>query len=251
MYNFVVYLNYNIMKTKKNLADYNHPLVKETADMLTEKEETVRGKLEKLFYYVRDEIKFGFLPELDYVSASEIIQKKVGQCNNKAVLLFSLCSAISIPARMHFSLIKKEIQRGLFKGIAYKLIPENISHCWVEVLVEDRWRNIDSYINDETYYLAAKRELKSRDWDTGFSVACSSGESSSSFDIDEEKFVQMDAVVEDQGVWPDPSEYFYSDRYNNRKSAIKTFVVLNLIFPKVNKRVRQLRQSCVNGECNS
>lgn len=173
------------MKTRLELADYNHPLVKSTAKILTKNETTTRGKLENLFYYVRDEIKFGFLPEIDYLPASEIIKRKMGACNNKGVLLFALCKASDIPVRIHFSIIKKEIQRGLFKGLAYKIIPRELSHCWVEVLVENKWRNIDSYINDHTYYLAAKKELKNRNWDTGFSVACSTGESSSDFNIDE------------------------------------------------------------------
>jgi len=177
------------------------------------------------------------------------IRKKIGQCNNKGVLLFSLCKAIDIPVRMHFSLIKKEIQKGLFKGLAYKLIPDKLSHCWTEILVEGKWRNIDSYINDETYYMAARKELRKRNWDTGFSVACSSGESSSSFNIDEEKFVQMDAVVEDQGIYEDPSDYFFSEKYNNRKSALRTFIVLNYIFPVINKRVQELRNSCNKGSC--
>jgi len=232
------------MKKRINLADFNHPLIKETALRLTEKEVTIRGKLEKLFYFVRDEIKFGFLPELDCISASEILKRKTGQCNNKGILLFSLCKALNIPVKMHFSLIKKEIQKGLFKGFAYKLIPNELSHSWVKVLVEDKWRNIDSYINDEIYYLSAKHELKKLNWDTGFSVACSSGESSSSFNIDEEKFVQMDAVTEDQGVYSDPSAYFYSDKNKNNVSALKKFIILNFILPVVNKRIHQLRDRC-------
>ena len=237
------------MKTRIELANFKHPLVKNTAEALTEKEHTIRRKVERLFNFVRDEIKFGFPPELDYISASDIIKKKKGQCNNKGVLLFSLCKAINIPVRMHFSLIKKEILRGLFTGLAYKLIPDKLSHCWVEIFIEGKWRSVDSYINDQTYYLSAKKELKKRNWDTGFSVACSSGESSSSFNIDEEKFVQMDAVVEDQGNYEDPSDYFFSENYNNRESAIKTFIILNFIFPSVNRKVQELRLSCNTGLC--
>jgi hypothetical protein len=237
------------MKTKKDLADYNHPLVKRTAEILTKNERTVRGKLEILFYYVRDEIKFGILPEVDYLSASEIIKREIGACNNKGILLFALCKASDIPVRMHFSIIKKEIQRGLFKGLAYKILPNGLSHGWVEVLVDNKWRNIDSYINDQTYYLAAKKELKNRNWDTGFSVACSTGESSSDFNIDEEKFVQMDAVLEDQGVYDDPSDYLYSDKYANKVNFLKYFMLKNVIFPRVNKRVNKLRVSCSTGLC--
>jgi len=237
------------MKARLELADFNHPLVKRTAEVLTGNETTIRGKLENLFYYVRDEIKFGFLPEVDYLPASEIIKRKVGACNNKGILLYALCKATDIPVRMHFSIIRKEIQRGLFKGLAYRIIPKALSHGWVEVLVENRWRNIDSYINDHTYYLAAKKELKDRNWDTGFSVACSTGESSSDFNIDEEKFVQMDAVIEDHGVYEDPADYLYSDRYANKVNPVKYFMIKNVIFPRVNKRVGKLRLACSTGLC--
>jgi hypothetical protein len=237
------------MKTRIELADYNHPRVKRTARILTGNETTIRGKLENLFYYVRDEIKFGVLPEVDYLPASEIIKRKLGACNNKGILFFALCKASDIPVRMHFSIIKKEIQKGLFKGLAYKILPKVLSHGWVEVLVENRWRNIDSYINDHTYYLAAKKELRNRQWDTGFSVACSTGESSSDFNIDEEKFVQMDAVVEDHGVYEDPSDYLYSERYANKANFVKFFMLKHIIFPRVNKRVSRLRSSCSTGLC--
>ena len=237
------------MKTRLELADYNHPLVIRTAEILTRNETTIRGKLEILFYYVRDEIKFGILPEVDYLPASEIIKRKTGACNNKGILLFALCKASDIPVRMHFSIIKKEIQRGLFKGLAYKILPKVLSHGWVEVLVDNRWRNIDSYINDHTYYLAAKKELRKRNWDTGFSVACSTGESSSDFNIDEEKFVQMDAVVEDHGVYEDPADYLYSERYANKANFVKFFMLKHIIFPRVNNRVGKLRLSCSTGLC--
>lgn len=237
------------MKTRIELADYNHPRVKRTAEILTRNEPTIRGKLENLFYYVRDEIKFGILPEVDYLPASEIIKRKIGACNNKGILLFALCKASDIPVRMHFSIIKKEIQRGLFKGLAYKILPKVLSHGWVEVLVENKWRNIDSYINDHTYYLAAKKELRKRNWDTGFSVACSTGESSSDFNIDEEKYVQMDAVIEDHGVYEDPADYLYSERYANKANFVKFFMLKHIIFPRVNNRVGKLRLSCSAGLC--
>ena len=237
------------MEKRIDLANYSHPVVKNTAERLTQNEVTTRGKIEKLFYYVRDEIKFGFLPEVDFLSASEIIKRKMGVCNNKGILFFSLCKSLDIPARMHFSIIKKEIQKGLFKGLAYRILPNNLSHSWIEVHVDGKWRNIDSYINDEDYYLAAKRELKIRDWDTGFSVACSSGESSSAFNIDEEKFVQMDAVVEDQGIYDDPSDYFYSEKNVNHVSMLKFFIVEHIIFPRINRRISKLRKSCSTGLC--
>ena len=63
------------MKTRIELANFKHPLVRNTAEMLTKNDNTIRGKVEKLFYYVRDDIKFGFSPELDYITASEVAKK--------------------------------------------------------------------------------------------------------------------------------------------------------------------------------
>lgn len=47
---------------KNLLADFNDPLVRETAARLTDDLPDIRAKLEALFYYVRDDIEFGFPP---------------------------------------------------------------------------------------------------------------------------------------------------------------------------------------------
>ena len=51
----------------------------------------MRGKLEKLFYYMRDEIRFGFPEDGDLVKASDTIRLGMGQCNTKGVLSFAGC----------------------------------------------------------------------------------------------------------------------------------------------------------------
>lgn len=225
----------------KRLADYDHPLVRETAKTLTNGETTVRGKIEKLFYYVRDKIKFGFPKDGDLVKASETIQSGVGQCNTKGTLFLALCKTLEIPARLHFSLIKKDIQRGLFTGIAYRLMPMLISHAWIEVEVDGIWHKLDSYINDEPFYYAAKTALRKCGWDTGFSVACSSGQSSAAFNLDRESFVQMDAVVQDQGVWDEPNDYYVSSFYKNRPNFFKLLLYW-LLIGSINRKVEYLRQ---------
>jgi hypothetical protein len=125
-------------------------------------------------------------------------------------------------------------------------MPELLSHSWVEVEVEGRWRRIDSYINDEAFYRAGMSELESKGWNTGYSIACSSGESSIVFSIDEEKFVQMDAVVEDHGIWDDPSDYYATDLYKNPPNAV-TLVLYRLLIGKVNKRIEHMRKNHAGG----
>ena len=234
------------MKSEQPLADHDHPLIRETADRLTRGEASPRRKLEKLFYYVRDDIRFGFPKEGDLVKASETLKLGMGQCNTKGALLLALCRAIGIHARVHFSLIKKEIQRGLFSRIGYALMPSLLSHSWVEVEIEGKWRRLDSYINDMAFYLAAKKALKEKGWDTGYSISCASGKSSAEFHIDDEVFVQMDAVVADQGVYNDPSDYYRTDNYKNRPNPIK-LLLYSLLIRRVNARVAYMRSTSLHG----
>lgn len=80
--------------------------------------------LARIFRYVRDDIVFGFPLKGDFVKASETINLGYGQCNTKATLLLALCKASGIPARIHFSWIRKDIQKGFFTGLAYWLMPK-------------------------------------------------------------------------------------------------------------------------------
>lgn len=224
----------------QRLADHDHPLVRETSARLTAGETTRRARLASLFLFVRDEIKFGFPEDGDLVMASETLRTGFGQCNTKATLLLALCKASMIPARIHFSLIGKEIQKGFFTGIAYWMMPSQISHSWIEVDIEGRWRRIDTFINDLPLFEAACAELKRRGERTGFSIALSDGEASADLNLDNEAFQQMAAVTDDQGVWDDPAEYYDSGLYRNRPGVLRLWFYQRLI-GSINRRVERLR----------
>lgn len=227
----------------KIISDYESPIVKGIINKITNDNMNTKEKLEVIFYYVRDNIKFGFLPKIDNYTASEIIEIGIGQCNNKSGVFLALCKAANIESRIHFSGITKNIQRGLFKGIAYRFMPVEISHSWVEVKIDNKWISIDSFINDIGFYEAGKRELNERNWSTGFSVSCESGESSAELDMSGERFVQMDAVTEDFKNYEDPSFFYSTSMYNNNPNLIKRLVYL-LSLPGINRRVKKIRKKC-------
>lgn len=229
------------MKPIEKLADHTHPLIQETANRLAGAEESVRGKVEKLFYFVRDNIKLGFPKEWDFMKASQVIELGMGQCNTKSTLFLALCKALGIPARVHYGLIKTEIMRGIFPGFALSLMQPKGSHSWFEVEVEGKWRQIDSYIVDKQLYLASKQNLKSKEWEIGFAIACPEGKCSCEFNIDKEEFVQMGAVVDDHGVWDDPSDYFVSGKYESLNSLLLFFY--RLMVDSVNKKMELMRKS--------
>lgn len=222
------------------LADFDHPAIKELAARLVGFETTPRGKLERIFHYVRDEIRFGFPLNGDFVKASETIQLGIGQCNTKATLLLALCKAADIPARIHFSLISKDIQKGFFSGFAYWLMPQEISHSWIEVDIDGSWRRIDTFINDLPLFNAAKAKIKRLGWRVGYSVALKDGDASADLDLDHEVFQQMAAVTDDHGTWDDPSAYYANAKYRNRPDGIRMWFYRHLI-GGVNNRVEALR----------
>ena len=76
-------------------------------------------------------------------------------------VLLALCDAAGIPARLHFGPIRRSIQRGLYTGLWYLLLPRHPSHSWLEADVDGRWRRVDAYINDDAFCQAAAREPSS------------------------------------------------------------------------------------------
>jgi len=222
------------------LADSNHPLVAQIAAKLTKGTKTDREKLERIFLFVRDEIAFGFPANGDLVPAYETLQSGVGQCNTKAALFLALCRACDIPSRIHFSLISRDIQKGFFTGIAYWLMPKKISHSWVEIEIDGKWRRIDSFINDLPLHKAAEQELARRGWACGFSLALSDGSANANLSIEQEAFAQMAAVTDDHGTWDDPADYYSSELYKNRPGLLKLWIY-RLLIGGINHRVKQTR----------
>ena len=53
-------------------------------------------KIQKIYNFVRDEIKFGYNTD-DTISASEVLKDGYGQCNTKGILFMALLRAVGIP----------------------------------------------------------------------------------------------------------------------------------------------------------
>ena len=225
----------------EKLADFDHPLVEQTAARLVADAKTPRESLARIFNYVRDDIAFAFPPDGDFVKASDTIRSGYGQCNTKGTLFLALCKAAGIPARLHFSKITKEIQRGFFTGIPYALLPDQLSHSWIEVDLGGEWYAIDSYINDQKLHDMAVAELARRNWKTGFSVSLAKGAASADLVLDGAHFSQMAAVEGDDGVWGDPAQFYAQGDYRNKVGPIRQRLY-RMFLPLINGRVARLRE---------
>jgi hypothetical protein len=195
------------------LSNHDHPQVQSTASQLTSTKQNQIDQVEAIFHFVRDEIKFGFPPKWDEVTASETLEYKLGYCNTKATLFHALCKAVGIPSRIHTALIDINIMRGIFPSFAFPFLPDLGGHSWTEVKINAEWKPIDSYINDKPFYDNAKKSLLESGKLTSFSISEAKGPSSCDFNFGDKGFVQMGAVVEDHGTWDDYSEYMASNKY--------------------------------------
>lgn len=229
------------MKAERRLSNFGHPVVEKKAAELTLGKHTPMEKIEAIFYFVRDGIRFGFPPKWDEVKASEVIGYGLGYCNTKATLFLALSQACGVPARVHFGLIDIRIMRGIFPSFVFPFMPKAGGHSWIEVQLEGQWKPIDSYINDQAFYERALNRLKAGGAAIGCSVSFVDGKSSCEFNFGEKGFVHMGAVVEDHGVWEDPAEYFASDKYLRFNAAQS--MAYPLLAKLANRNIERIRAS--------
>jgi hypothetical protein len=223
------------------LADDDHPAVQARARELTAGRREPRDQLEGLFHFVRDGILFGFPPRWDAVRASETLQYGIGYCTTKATLFLALCRAAGIPARVHAGLISLEIMRGVFPAFAFRFLPHEGGHVWLEVELDGAWRPFDAYINDRRFYEGALARLEASCRATGFSLSRAKGPTSCAFDFGEEGFVHMGAVVDDHGVWDDVADYLASPRYRRMRPAERA--AYPLLARMANRAIEGIRRS--------
>jgi hypothetical protein len=201
------------MTAKSRLADSDHAAIQKKAAELTAGKQTPLEKVESIFQFVREGIRFGFTPRWDEVRASEVMGYGLGYCNTKATLFLALCQASGIPARVHYGLIDLRIMRGILPSFVLPFMPKAGGHSWIDVHLDGKWKHLDSYINDQAFYDRARKRLETSGLPFGYSVSFIEGRSSCEFNFGEKGFVHMGAVVEDHGTWEDPADYFASDKY--------------------------------------
>jgi len=86
------------------LIDCSHLEIVKKKNELTQVTDTPEEKARKLFYFIRDEIRYVFHADRDehFYHASAILEKGRGFCTQKSILFCALARACNIPAGIHF-----------------------------------------------------------------------------------------------------------------------------------------------------
>ncbi len=137
--------------------DYDHPLIQEKVRELTEgipKEDDI-GKAVKLFYFVRDQIKYSVknarksYKKTNWKS-SLTLKRGSGFCIPKSILLASLARSIGIPSRLHFvDIVNHMTSERLRKEMGSNLF---IFHGFVELFLGGRWVEANCAFDKELCY---------------------------------------------------------------------------------------------------
>jgi transglutaminase-like putative cysteine protease len=86
--------------------DSDSESIKQQAQKVVKRHETIIDRAKSLFYFVRDEIKYNMyrpIKRLEDFKASEILNRREGNCIQKAVVLSTLARSVGIPARLGFA----------------------------------------------------------------------------------------------------------------------------------------------------
>lgn len=132
------------------LVDTDHPAIFATVRRVTANTRNDVERALKLHDFVRDQILFGWAPQFDAQTASEVLACGIGFCNTKSTLLTALLRAAAIPARIHCASINRKVLDGLIRPPS-----KFVDHSFVELWLNNRWIGIDSYIVDSELHRAA------------------------------------------------------------------------------------------------
>lgn len=120
--------------------DCDEGIIQEKSRALTANIDGAHEKIQRIFYFVRDKIRYNVYSPRSTDSdfkASHVLTKGEGYCVQKAVLLVALARAASIPARLRFAEIRiHHIARSLAEKRGSNVFP---CHGLSDLYVNGRW----------------------------------------------------------------------------------------------------------------
>lgn len=223
---------------ESRILDYNSSIIKNLISTKKWKmlEDTL--KVKEIYNFVRNEIKFGYNIS-DDISASQVLEEGIGQCNTKANLLMALLRGVGIENRIHGFTIHKELQKGAITGIWYRLSPKNILHSWVEVNLNNQWYYLEGVILDDAY-LSNLQNLNPNC--TNFCGYGADTENLNNPSVEwnlNHTYIQHKGINQDFGIFNTPDEFYTLHQQN--LGVFKKLIFQKIVRKKMNLNVQKIR----------
>jgi len=151
------------------LCDHDHPAIRQRVAAITAGADTPREKARRIFYDLRDTIRFSLAYSRS--TASQTLKRGYGECGSKSNLHVAMLRAAGIPARLRWVKAKSAVLHHLVAGFVYRGMPATASHFWPECYLEGRWLSCEALLDRPLYEgmlaagLITRAQIPSIDWD--------------------------------------------------------------------------------------
>ena len=125
---------------------------------LTENVETDEEKMERIFYFVRDEIKFDWVYPQE-IPPEEVLENRRGVCMQKANLFVAMAREAGLQARFHFMYVQKNALEDFLPDFAYKKWVNPFPHTFPEVYLNGKWVSMEATFDKELHELCIEKKL--------------------------------------------------------------------------------------------
>jgi len=145
------------------VIDYHHPTVKAFVQRRIEGASTPRQQAVKLYYAVRDEIRYDPYSidlSVEGLRASTTLQNGRGWCVPKAALLAGCCRGLGIPAKLGYADVRNHLSTARMREQMKTDI--FLWHGYTTILLEDKWVKATPAFNIE---LCHRFQLKPLEFD--------------------------------------------------------------------------------------
>lgn len=152
-----------------SLCDCDNPWLRKKAEEIIRGATTPKEKALRIFYFVRDNIRFSMA--FSRSKASQILQQGYGECLTKTNAHVALLRAAGIPARMRWVMVQSKVLRGLVADFLLRSIASEASHFWAECYLGDRWISCEAFLDKPLYKgmlkqgLITREQIPTIDWD--------------------------------------------------------------------------------------
>lgn len=139
-------------------TNYTDETIKSLVACLIEDSETDVEKMERIFYFVRDEIKFGWIYPQE-VPAEDVLKNRRGVCMQKTNLLVAMAREAGIKARFHFMYVRKTALEDFLPEFAYNKWIDPFPHTFPEVYINGKWVSMEATFDKELHEICIKKKL--------------------------------------------------------------------------------------------
>ena len=201
---------------------------------------TKEQALKSVYYFIRDEIKFGYNSD-DAISASEVLSDGYGQCNTKSTLFMALLRSLDIPCRFHGFTIFNALQRGAIPNYLMFLAPQRILHSWVEVQLDGKWFNHEGFIIDDVLLKKIQRAFPNKKQFSGYGIDVPNLQKPTNEYHGDSTYIQSGGIADDFGVFNAPDEFY--QKYGSNLRGLKKYLYRYVVRHIMNNNVKRLRQN--------